>query len=430
MNTRRLLSALTPAVVVLTVLFSVAVYGNEANLLQQAESLRAADKHSEALNFYEKAAAGNPELIEALRGIVESYRALGDAQGAVVFMEALFLENPDSAGASYGLGYALYAARKYERAVDYFEKAIKIKPDMAEAWNNCAAIHHFVTHDYERARSCYERAIELSTAAGKTRVRDIARKNLANLPGPEETRPLKEKLTLEEFVGRFLSRVEEDNDRALGLLVLGQKENAEQALDWLLAEAMSAAAADNPQEEHKAKLLARLLEKHYRRAFGSDALQKILADYERLDTRQKKHIIEGETYVERGFELEQRGDYQEALQHYERALERFDGIDDTGRKATVLMLLGDVYRRVKNPDKARKAYGDALTCFIALRDEQKKAEALSSLGISCSLLGQDREALDFLQRSLALYRQLDDSASAGKVQQNIDILQKRIQQKN
>ncbi len=399
-------------------------------LLAKAEEQFSQKKYSEALSLYEKAIEGDPSLVPAYRGIVRSYHVLGDKQGAVVFLESLFLEYPDSPEIYYGLGYALYTTEKYERARTYFEKAIELKPDMAEAWNNCAAIYHFITRDYTKAKKYYERAIALSSKSGNERVLNIARKNLANLPRPEEIKPLQQELSLEEFLNLFIARVDEKNERAVGLLVLGQQENSEHAMEWFLGEALKAAATDSIAEEEKAVLLARVLEKHYRKSFSSDALHNRLAEYSGLDAAKKKDLYQGESLLNGGVEMEERGSFDAALQRYEAARQCFERIGDTGRKGLALLYQGDVYRRLKKYHEAGKAYSEALTGFIALRDDPQRALALSSLGITYSLMGEYEDGLDFLKRSLSIYNQLHDDVSAKKVQQNITMLEQRIKKQS
>ncbi len=132
----------------------------------KAESLFNNKKFSEALSLYEDIISKDPSFIRGYRGIIECYVALGDSQGAVVFIESLFLENPESAEVCYSLGYALYYTKKYNDAKIYFDKAIRLNPDLAAAWNNLAAIYHFISHEYENARAYYEKAIEISMRTG------------------------------------------------------------------------------------------------------------------------------------------------------------------------------------------------------------------------------------------------------------------------
>jgi len=398
-----------------------------AAVLQKAENLYNQKKYSEALGLYEKLISTDPNVTQGYRGIVRCYSGLGDPQGAAVYMETLFLENPDSAGVYYGLGYALYNLKQYEKAKDYFEKAVALDPNLAPAWNNCAAIYHFIIRDYGKARTCYEKAIAISKKTGDTRVLEIAQKNLENLPVPEEDLdPIKEPLALEEFINRFIAGVEQNAEREIKRLVLGQQNNCSLAMQWFLQQAMGANAAGNKDAEGTTLLLAKLLEKEYRTYFKSNDLRTQLVVYENLDDKKKKHIFEGEQLLNQGSRREEEGSYEEALSNYQEAAVHFEHINDKGRTGLAYMAGGDLARAIKKYPRARDAYSNGLTCFIEARDDPRKALALSSLGITYYFLGEHTDALDFLKRSLKIYRTLQDEEAAQKVEKNIELIEARI----
>ena len=60
--------------------------------LQKAAVLFDNKKYPEALALYEQAVERTPSNIEGYRGLVRCYHALGDPQGAVIFMESLYLQ--------------------------------------------------------------------------------------------------------------------------------------------------------------------------------------------------------------------------------------------------------------------------------------------------------------------------------------------------
>ncbi len=395
-------------------------------VLQQAEDLFVKEKYTTALDLYEKVISLDPTCLRGYRGIVRSYSALGDPQGGVVHMESLYLETPDKAEVCYGLGYSLYSVARYDDARRYFEKALRLNDRLAEAWNNIAVIYHFALRDYDKARHYYNKAISTSKKTANTWVLEIAKKNLANLPTAEELTLATTQLTLEEFINTFLFKVEADDERAISFLVAGHREHCRTALDWLIGEAMRASAAGRRDSEQKTILLARVLEKHYRAGFGDFALQARLAAYAGLDDEKKKKIVEGEDLLNAGMTHQQQGLYARAQTNYKQARACFERISDKARAGTALLYLGDAYRLTSHNRLAREAYSDALTLFITTRQEDQKALALSSLGVTSSLLGQQADALDFFTRSLKIYQKLRDDDSARKVKQNIEIVKAKI----
>jgi tetratricopeptide (TPR) repeat protein len=398
-------------------------------VFQKAEALYNKKRYPEALALYEKVVSIDPAFTGGYRGIVRCYNALGDLQGAVIFMESLFLEDPGSAEVSYGLGYSLYNARKYGEAIVYFEKAVELNQDLAAAWNNCAVIYHFITHDYERARRYYEKAIAIGRRTGDGWVIEIAENNLSHLPEPEELKPVTQQMSLEEFINRFVSKVDNNDERGIRQLVLGQQNNCELTMDWLLAEAMRSYAQGKKGDEEATILLARLLEKEYRRSFNSPSLKSKLDSYNGLVDQEKKMIVEGERLLKEGMAREQGGRDKEAQERYQKALSCFESIKDKSRAGFALIYLGDLHRKKKEYTSARRAYTRGLALFTETGEEERKASILSSLGITCFLLGYYPEALDFHERSLMIYRRLKDKEAEKKVERNMELIKAELQKR-
>lgn len=393
-----------------------------AELARKAESLMTSKKYSEALSAYEELIRVCPSCPEAYRGIVTCYSRLGNPGGAVKYMEGLFLEHPERAEVHYGMGVALYTAGQYERAAACFAKAVELNPDLAAAWNNAAVIQHFIKRDFAAARRFYEKAIEVCNRTGNTTVLEIARKNLENLPRPEDLRTM----SLEEFVNMFISRAEARDEAGLRHLVISQKKIAEQAMDWLTSAALRAHAAGSSAEEATSADLAKLLAAQYAAVHGSDTLKKKYQEYAELEGERKKSIAQGELMLSRGLDLERQGLAAQAIPLYEQACAFFER---GGRKESLglaRLYLGDACRAAHEYRRARDAYGNALTTFIELRDEPRKALALASLGITESLLNNNTEALEFLNRALAIYTSLKDTEAAEKVRRNIELVRSQI----
>lgn len=413
--------------VLFSLFFLPALHAEEPpkDILQKAETLLTDKKYSEALGLYERVIAADPSCVQAYRDIVTCYGKLGNPQGAIKFMNALFLDHARSGEVHYGMGYALFQVNKYEDAAQYFDKAIQLKPDLAAAWNNRAAIYHFVANDYVKARQYYEKAIEISTRTGNDRVLAVARENLATLPSAEDLKPL----ALEEFLNSYIAKADANDSQAVRRLVLGQKKNCEQALDWFLNEALRAGAEGSRDEEKTTLALAALLANEYTLQHKSDALRKKLQAYTSLPEDKKKKIFRGESMLRTGMEKEQQGLYEEARKHYREAFACFESTGDKNKSGLCLLYLGDASRALKQFPEARKEYSDALSLFIETRDERQRALALSSLGITCSLLGEHGDALDFLKRSLTIYTSLKDVEAQHKVKKNIEMIEAKIKDK-
>jgi tetratricopeptide (TPR) repeat protein len=74
---------------------------------------------------------------------------------------------PEDARAHYYLGNLLYDKRRYEGAMEHWEAACRLEPGFSIPWRNLGVAWHNVRHDRERARSCYERALEVNPHDGR-----------------------------------------------------------------------------------------------------------------------------------------------------------------------------------------------------------------------------------------------------------------------
>lgn len=257
---------------------SVSANDPDSQILE-ADQLFKDKKYTDAVVLYEEVLTRNPSFVNAYPGLIKCYAALGDLEGGVAFIESLYLEEPDNAGINYGMGYALYRQKEYDSAAGFFDRAVKLDPDLAEAWNNRAVIYHFVEHDYQKARQYYEKAIVLGDKGNDQRVADIARKNLAHLPKEEKIVPITEALTLENFLNRFIALVEEGDKTKLQGLVMGQKDNSIKAMDWLIEQAEKSRSKGDKKSETTAVTLGKILAGQYAICFESDVLSTKLEKY-------------------------------------------------------------------------------------------------------------------------------------------------------
>lgn len=257
---------------------SVSANDPDSQILE-ADQLFKDKKYTDAVVLYEEVLTRNPSFVNAYPGLIKCYAALGDLEGGVAFIESLYLEEPDNAGINYGMGYALYRQKEYDSAAGFFDRAVKLDPDLAEAWNNRAVIYHFVEHDYQKARQYYEKAIVLGDKGNDQRVADIARKNLAHLPKEEKIVPITEALTLENFLNRFIALVEEGDKTKLQGLVMGQKDNSIKAMDWLIEQAEKSRIKGDKKSETTAVTLGKILAGQYAICFESDVLSTKLEKY-------------------------------------------------------------------------------------------------------------------------------------------------------
>ena len=387
---------------------------------EEAEKLFEAGEFQNALEKYKELISIYPSFIGGYRGINKCYNSLEDPQAALMFMESLFLEYPEKGEVSYGLGYSLYSLGKFDDALTYFKKAIELNKEIAAAWNNCAVIYHYVLNDFRRARYYYEKAIEISKRTGDDWVLNTANENIANLPDSIGLKPVTKKMTSEDFINIFISYAETNKYKEIQELVLGQKKNSEEAMEWLIGKATRANVEGHIQDEKTLILLAEILQDEYTISFKTSDLNDLLKKYKSLSSIEKKEIAVGEKLLEDGSAMEKEGEYIEARSRYETALNCFESINDKNRQGVALLYIGDINRKLKDYLLAYDMYNKGLACFIETVEIEKKAYALLSLGEICFMLGKHSEAIDYLNRSLEIYDSLQDQEAIERIQSNLE----------
>ncbi|GHU08237.1 hypothetical protein FACS1894158_17370 [Betaproteobacteria bacterium] len=88
------------------------------------------------------------------------YQEKGDKAQAEVFFERAIALRPDFAEAHYNLGLLLQERGEVTRAVECFERVLKINPRMAGAWNSLGYAYYRL-HRLEEAEKAFRRAMEI-----------------------------------------------------------------------------------------------------------------------------------------------------------------------------------------------------------------------------------------------------------------------------
>ncbi|NET31410.1 MAG: tetratricopeptide repeat protein [Cyanothece sp. SIO1E1] len=107
-----------------------------AQLLIQADNLRAAENYQAAIATYNQAIALKADEATAHWGLCYSLNATGQPELAIAACEQASALNPKYAEALWSKGAALEQLGKLQAALQLYDQALAIKPDLAEAWSN------------------------------------------------------------------------------------------------------------------------------------------------------------------------------------------------------------------------------------------------------------------------------------------------------
>jgi CHAT domain-containing protein/Tfp pilus assembly protein PilF len=143
--------------------------------------LRNENKFKEALDLAKRHIEQDPEDCRAYH-----YLAVAGAQnqkwasGILSYLDRLQEGNPGNGCVAYARAWYFASQGQYERAQDYFQKAINLNPEYSGSYVGMGWIH-FTFRKYEEARKSYEHAIGVAKAANDPIGEAEARIELATL---------------------------------------------------------------------------------------------------------------------------------------------------------------------------------------------------------------------------------------------------------
>jgi len=107
----------------------------------------------------------------------------------------------------------------------------------------------------------------------------------------------------------------------------------------------------------------------------------------------------------------ERGQYDEALEHFRRSLAICERIGDDPGVAAALLRIGVVHKRRGHYDEALEHYRGTIAACAKMGDQRGVANALGNIGNVLREKGDHEEALAHLQRSLTIFERFGDKPS-------------------
>jgi tetratricopeptide (TPR) repeat protein len=108
--------------------------------LQRGNFLLAQSLYDQALKAYQSLITDGVGGEYAFRGLVKSYKGIGDLDAAKTWIDKFLLDNPNSSPALYASGYIYYLKKNMEKANDFFNQALESDSNNALALNNIGAV--------------------------------------------------------------------------------------------------------------------------------------------------------------------------------------------------------------------------------------------------------------------------------------------------
>lgn len=130
-------------------------------LLDKADRLKSQAKHLEAIRICEKILFEDSGCVEALEEIGDNYISLHELDRAERALQRALTLDPDSANASYLMGFLHSCERAWKKSIEYLDRADELKPNHPEILR-CLGWSLFQSGERSRGIVILERARALA----------------------------------------------------------------------------------------------------------------------------------------------------------------------------------------------------------------------------------------------------------------------------
>lgn len=336
--------------------------GDGADLLQQAEQALAAGQYGEARALYEDLLQREPDNLEALRGLGQTYEEQENWSQAAAWYENWVQVAPDDPQARLKLGWAYFELQDYGRAAAEFARVTELQPTLVQGWEGLGWAY-FQAQDLENAMPALQQWAQMAPDSVEA-YQMIGQTAFQVADYPAAVSAFQQALTLEERPEIYISLSQAyaeagDPDRAL--------------------EAIEAGLALDPQRGGAYWQMGRIYQQQQRWQDAVDAFQQA------LDLGFEEPALFGDLGgAYRGLDM-----HEEALSAFVRWAELEPG---TARAWAMIgwshLSLGD--------------YADAGRAFEQAIALEERAPFLFGLGESYRRAGDCERAIPFFERALEI----------------------------
>jgi CHAT domain-containing protein/Tfp pilus assembly protein PilF len=383
-----------------------------------AESLKkAAERREEALRLF-KAAGDRQGEGTALHRLGYTYYLLGEYQKALDYYNRAIPVQRDvgdrsgEGAALNGIGMVYYALGDRRKPLDYFNQALLIKRAVGDLTgegailNNLGAIYQTLDEN-QKALDCYDQRLQLSRAL-KDRRGEASTLNNVGIVYDK----IGEKQKALEYFDQSIALHRAGGDRRgeanaltnVGAVyeTLGERQKALDCYNQALP--IRRAVGDRKGEATTLHNIGKL--------YGSLGAEQRALDYYNQSLALSRTIGdrdgESNTLNNLGIVYENLGERQKALEYHNQALLLVRALGKRGGEATTLSNIGVVYKKLGEMQKALEYYNQSLPLYRAVGDHRGEAIALNNIGSIYVSLGADQKAAEYLKQALTLSRVAGD----------------------
>jgi len=157
-------------------------------------------------------------------------------------------------------------------------------------------------------------------------------------------------------------------------------------------------------------------------AYQSARWDEALQFFEDLLEEELVDKLKGEVLGEAGLVYHAKGEWDKAIDYYQRSLEILEKVGDEHGMATTFNNLGSVYHAKGEWDKAIDYYQRSLEIKEKVGDEHGMSTTFNNLGSVYKDKGEWDKAIEYYQRSLEIKEKVGDEVEAATTMRNMALL--------
>ena len=148
----------------------------------------------------------------------------------------------------------------------------------------------------------------------------------------------------------------------------------------------------------------------------------------KLAQAEKKQYDVGQAYNSLGLNEEESGNYKEALQYFQNAVEVFEKLRDVKEAANNEVCIGVIHWYLGNLSKALEYYEKAYEKHKKLKNKLGQARSLGNMAIIYDDMKQKEKALATYEKALPIFIELNDSTAIASCYDNMGLVYKALRQ--
>ena len=372
--------------------------------------LRTAGKSAEAARHFQEALYHAPSLAEHVRGFVEAHRDANTLEKALDYFQnyTVGIERFDLT--AYGMAYVNYRLREPDSALVWLERALKIDPDFGDA----IILKIRVLRNrglYGEGVALASESIEQSNDARLIATLRMHRSIIRYFNGEYDVAQVDMRQAQRVFENLGETNLFLDALNINGLLYGA----ADQLPTSLTFYRRGLAIANRRQmDEQKGIMLGNLGDVHTLLA-QYDSARVYYAESARLLEEAGDQLNLAATIGAIAAVHSYQGQFREALENGQRALDIYRDMDFPSGQVTELLNFGVLHLEAGNYFQALRYLNEALQLAREIGETPKEQMCLGSLGESYIKLGRFDEAAAILEEAIALAEQLGSESQLGQM---------------